>query len=122
MPPMDRVVPQLDIDADLTLSVDGEPVSVRSEGNELVATFRSVRKALSVLRTLPFPTGPGRRATLRTASGAMTVTGLDVLVRVGQRTVARAGPAARPGVLSRLLRLGNVQVFARQAVLASVGR
>lgn len=119
---MDKLGSRLAIDADLSLSVDGEPVSVHSEGDELIATFRSVRKALSVLRTLPFPTGPGRRAKIRTASGAMTVTGLDVLVRVGRRTVARAGPAARPGVVSRLLRLGNVQVFAREAVLASVGR
>ena len=119
---MDSLVSQLDLDADLSLSVDGEPVSVHSEGDELVATFRSVRKALSVLRTLPFPTGPGRRATIRTASGMIMVTGLDVLVRVGRRTVARAGPAARPGVLSRLLKLGNVQLFARQVLLASVGR
>ncbi|MEP0546542.1 MAG: hypothetical protein ABJF88_06395 [Rhodothermales bacterium] len=119
---MDSPASRLDIDADLSLSVDGEPISVHSEGDELVATFRSVRKAISVLRTLPFPTGPGRRATIRTASGVIAVTGLDVLVRVGRRTVARAGPAARPGVLSRLLRLGNVQVFAREVVLASVGR
>lgn len=112
----------LDVHADLTLTVDGEFVEVHSEGAALVATFRSVRRALRVLRTLPFPDGPGRRAALRSAAGTVLVTGVDVIVRVGRRTVARAGPAARPGWLSRLLRLGDVEVNARQLTLAALGR
>jgi hypothetical protein len=112
----------LDIQADLSITVDGEPVSVRSEGEALVASFRSVRKALRVLRTLPFPDGAGRRATLRTAAGTVRLSGVDVIVRVGRRTVARAGPAAQPGWLSRLLRLGDVEVYAGQVVLAALGR
>ena len=112
----------LDIQADLDIAVDGEPVTVRSEGAELVATFRSVPKAIRVLRTLPFPDGPGRRAAVRTASGTVVMTGVDVLVRVGRRTIARAGPAARPDWLSRLLRLGDVQLYKRQFVLAALGR
>ncbi|MEM1042172.1 MAG: hypothetical protein AAGI91_06030 [Bacteroidota bacterium] len=112
----------LDVQADLSLTVDGEPVSLRSEGDLLVATFQSVPRALRVLKTLPLPDGPGRVATLRTAAGTVRASGLNVLVRVGHRTVARAGPAARPGWLSRLLRLGEVEVYARQALLAALGR
>jgi hypothetical protein len=112
----------LNIQADLAITVDGEPVSVRSEGDALVATFQSVRRALRVLRTVPFPDGPGRRAALRSAAGTVLVAGVDVVVRVGRRTVARAGPAAQPGWLSRLLGLGEVEVYARQVVLAALGR
>ena len=112
----------LDIQADLSITVDGEPVSVRSEGEVLVASFQSVLKALHVLQTVPFPDGAGRRATLRTAAGTVRLSGVDVLVRVGRRTVARAGPAAQPGWLSRLLRLGDVEVYAGQVVLAALGR
>jgi hypothetical protein len=112
----------LDIQADLSITVDGEPVSVRSEDEALVATFQSVRKAFYVLRTLPFPDGAGRRATLRTAAGTIRLSGVDVLVCVGRRTVARAGPAAEPGWLSRVLRLGDVEVYTRQVVLAALGR
>lgn len=112
----------LDIQADLALTVDGEPVTVRSEGDALVAAFESVPRALRVLRSLPFPGGSGRRATLRTAAGTVKVAGVDVLVRVGRRVIARAGPAAQPGWLSRLLRLGEVEIYARQAVLAALGR
>lgn len=112
----------LDIQADLSITVDGEPVSVRSEGDALVASFQSVRKALQVLRTLPFPDGAGRRATLRTAAGTIRLSGVDVLVRVGRRTVARAGPVAEPNWLARLLRLGDVEIYTRQLVLAALGR
>jgi len=110
------------VSADLALEIDGEPARLRSEGETLVAEFAGVRRALRALRTIPFPRGRGRVAVVNTAAGQVRALGLDVEVRVRGRTVGRAGPAARPGRLERLLRLGEVEVYPRALARAALRR
>lgn len=87
----------LDVDADLTLTVDGASVSVRGYGDLVVVAAPS----LSVLRTLARESGRlDDRLPLFEFLHDADVT-LDVRVR--GRSVARAGPGYDPGPLSRAL-------------------
>lgn len=112
----------LSLDADLTLTIDGEPATVRSDGDRLVATFASVGAAYRVLKALPLPDGAGRTAAIQMGARRLRLLGLDTDVRVGEHRIARAGPAAAPGPLSRLLRLGEVEVYPGAVVRAWLGR
>jgi hypothetical protein len=81
------------VEADLTVAVGGERLSVRGEGDRIVvecpsfAAARSARDALGALSTV----GP-----------AAAAAGLAVDVRVRGTSVARLAPDAAPGPLSRL--------------------
>ncbi len=92
---------------DLTLSVAGVTMPVRSTGDRLFVEVPTVRDAIRVARA-------AGEDTARPAA-AMTATGLTTELRVRGRTVAVLGADARPGVLSRELgvapaaiRLGGV--------------
>jgi hypothetical protein len=87
----------LDIDADLTLTVGDETVSIRGYGDLVVVTAPS----LSVLRTLVRKGEPlvDRLSPFDHLDDA----DVTVDVRVRGRSVARAGPGFEPGALSRAL-------------------
>jgi len=104
----------LDVDADLTLTVDDETVSIRGYGDLVVVSASS----LSVLRTLlrggpPVPDQPHLLAVL---------CGADVTldVRVRGRSVARAGPGHAPDPLSRALGVAPARVSPGGLVLTAL--
>jgi hypothetical protein len=102
----------LDVDADLTLTVDDETVSVRGYGDLVVVSAPS----LSVLRTLyrgcpPVPDRSHFFAVLRDADVTLDV-------RVRGRSVARAGPGHGPDPLSRALGVAPARVSPGGLLLA----
>lgn len=107
----------LDVEADLTLEVDGEPVRIVGSGRSLVVDAPTRRSARRLLQSGPL--ADDRAARLADVNGALREAGVGADVRVQGRTVARLGVGARPGTVSRLLRLGDVEV--RPTAAASRG-
>lgn len=101
------------ITTDLTLTVDGVPMDVRSTGDRVFVEVPTVRGALRVVRGLPVEadaTGPTR-----------FLVGADLTTefRVRGRTVAVLGTAARPGPIARGLGVSPAEV--RLAGLVGAG-
>jgi hypothetical protein len=99
---------------DLTLSVDGIDLDVRSTGDRLFVEVATVRDALSVARRLP---------DRRDASGPaalLTATDLTTEIRVRGRTVAVIGADARPGLVARELGVAPAEVRLAGALGAGV--
>lgn len=98
---------------DLTLTVDGVRMDVRSTGDRVFVEVPSVRGAVRVVRNLPVEadaTGPTR-----------FLVGADLTTefRVRGRTVAVLGAAARPGPIARALGVSPAEI--RLAGLVGAG-
>jgi len=99
---------------DLTLSVDGVDLEVRSTGDRLFVEASTVRDALRVARSLP------RGGDARGPSALLTATDLTTEIRVRGRTVAVVGADARPGLISRKLGVAPAEVRLSSVVGAGV--
>lgn len=108
----------VDVDADLTLALDGSTVTVRGFGDLVVVEAPS----LSTLRRLA-GAGPDLPPPQRDALSAL-VDRADVTldVRVRGWSVARVGPAVAPGPLSRWLGVAPARLSLGGVVLAALGR
>ena len=91
-----RPARRLAIDADLDVTVDGRAVSLRGEGERLVVQVEDSATAFKLFQA----NRPGRHL-VRTITDTLELFGIDVAVRVGDRTVASLGPSADPGPVSR---------------------
>jgi len=89
---------------DLTLTVDGVDLDVRSTGERLFVEVPTVRDAIRVARGLP------ENGDARGPAALLTATGLTTEIRVRGRTVAVIGADARPGRLSRELGVAPAEV------------
>ncbi|OYR44700.1 peptide ABC transporter ATP-binding protein [Halorubrum sp. Hd13] len=89
---------------DLTLTVDGVDLDVRSTGERLFVEVPTVRDAIRVVRRLP------ENGDTRAPAALLTATRLTTEVRVRGRTVAVIGADARPGRLSRELGVAPAEV------------
>jgi len=89
---------------DLTLSVDGVDLDVRSTGDRLFVEVPTVRDAVRVARSLP------NDGDARGPAALLTATDLTTEIRVRGRTVAVIGADARPGRLSRELGVAPAEV------------
>ena len=98
---------------DLTLTVEGVRMTVRSTGDRLFVEVLTVRGAIRVARALPDAVDAGGPARL------LTATDLTTEVRVRGRTVAVLGADARPGPISR--RLGIHPAEARLTGVLAAG-
>lgn len=99
---------------DLTLTVEGVDLDVRSTGDRLFVEAATVRDAVRVARNLPEDTdahGP---------TALLTATDLTAEIRVRGRTVAVVGADARPGFLSRELGVAPAEVRLAGALGAGV--
>lgn len=99
---------------DLTLTVDGVALDVRSTGDRVFVEAESVRDAIRVARGLPDGDATGPAALL-------TATDLTTEFRVRGRTVAVLGAAARPGLLSKRLGVAPAEIRLAGAVGAAAG-
>jgi len=97
---------------DLTLSVDGVDLDVRSTGDRLFVEVATVRDAVRVARRLP------NDGDARGPAALLTATDLTAEVRVRGRTVAVVGGDARPGLLSRKLDVAPAEVRLAGALAA----
>lgn len=89
---------------DLTLTVDGVDLDVRSTGERLFVEVPTVRDAIRVARRLP------ENGDARGPAALLTATDLTTEIRVRGRTVAVIGADARPGRLSRELGVAPAEV------------
>jgi hypothetical protein len=105
----------LDVDADLTLTVDDATVRIRGYGDLIVVAAPS----LSAVRTLARTDAPPLDGHLLDALRDADVT-LDVRVR--GRSVARAGPNVEPGPLSRAVDAAPARLSLGGLLLAALGR
>ena len=110
----DAKAPLSVVTEDLTLSVDGVDLDVRSTGDRLFVEVATVRDAVRVARRLPNDGDAGGPAAL------LTATDLTAEVRVRGRTVAVIGGDARPGLLSRELGVAPAEVRLAGALAAGV--
>jgi hypothetical protein len=108
------------VSTDLTVTVDGAAVEVRSTGDRLFVEVPSLSTARTLLQSGPDDVGP--------LSTVLSVTDLTTEVRVREATVAVVGTDARPGVLSAELgvapaefRLGGALAAAGREALATLG-
>jgi hypothetical protein len=99
----------LEVLADLELAVDGENVQIRGDGDRIVVDLPSLRAGRRLVTHGPLATGDRERR-LRQVNEALRIAGITVDVRLGGDVIARIGEGARPSTVSRLLRLGDVEV------------
>jgi hypothetical protein len=98
----------------LTLTIEGVDLEIRSTGDRLFVEAATVRDAIRVARNLPGDTdahGP---------AAVLTATDLTTEIRVRGRTVAVIGTDARPGILSHRLGVAPAEVRLAGAVGAGV--
>jgi hypothetical protein len=98
----------------LTLTIEGVDLEIRSTGDRLFVEAATVRDAIRVARNLPGDTdahGP---------AAVLTATDLTTEIRVRGRTVAVIGTDARPGILSHRLGVAPAEVRFAGAVGAGV--
>lgn len=109
----------LAVDADLLLSADGQSVRVTASGaviTVILPRLWSRQWAKSPLAD------PGRRQSLLVGlQRGLRRADLTLQLQVGAQVVARLGPLSRPGLLSRLLRLGAVEVGLLPCLRALLG-
>ena len=99
---------------DLTLTVAGVELRVRSTGDRLFVETATVRDAVRVARSLPDSADASGPAAL------LRETDLTTEIRVRGRTVAVLGADASPGLLSRELGVAPAEARLAGAVGAAV--
>lgn len=109
---MDRA---LAVEADLSLTVEGQPVSVSGSGNHLTVSVPTVRGAITILR------GLGTITELVEPFGSRLVeSDLSADVEVAGVVVARIGPHVEPTALSERLGIAPAQVWPGAVVRAAL--
>jgi len=111
----------LEVLADLRLTVDGEAIDVRGEGHHLVVDLPSLRAGRRLVTSGPFVLG-NREEALTRLHEALDVGGVSAEIRLQGTRVARMGAGARPGMLSRVLSLGPVEVQPARPALQAIRR
>jgi hypothetical protein len=104
----------LDVDADLTLTVDGAAVSIRGYGDLVVVSAPSLAALRTLARTGASHLGTERLDRLRDADVTLDV-------RVRGRSVARLGAGVDPGPLSRALGVDPARVSLGGLLLTALG-
>ena len=106
---------RLAVEVDLTLTTEGEELSVSGEGQHLTVDVPSIGAAKRTLRgigTLPFE---------RLGAGFIAEE-LSAEVRLHDVTIARIGPYVEPTRLSRALGVAPARVYPTAAIRAALRR
>lgn len=109
----------LEILADLQLSVNGEPIDVRGDGDRVVIDLPTLRAGRTVINSGPFA-GPNRRKRVEQLHEALSLAGITAEVRLRGDTIARIGAGASPSRLMKALNVGPVEVRPGTSVLSVV--
>lgn len=111
----------IDVLADLRLSVDGEDINIRGEGDHLIVDLPSLRAGRRLVTTGPFALG-NRERKIRSIHETLTLADISAEVRLQGDQIARFGAGAQPGAVSRFLNLGPVEVRPTQPLLQAIRR
>ena len=106
----------LALSARLVLSFGNDDFLVNAANDRIVVDLPSWRAGLAILR-LPPVRGEWEQLFTQTQRG-LTVADLRVQFRLAGRIVARLGIEARPGIVSRLLGLGPLELRPLQLLLS----
>jgi hypothetical protein len=107
-----RAGPVLDVQANMSVTVDGTDLAVSTVGDRLRVQVPSLAAGVRLLRA--------ERGRLPDLSESLAAAGLTAEVRIGDAVVAVVGADAAPGFLSGLLSLGPVEVRPTEAVAAAL--
>jgi hypothetical protein len=99
----------LDVVGRVVVEIGGELARVDALGDRIVVEVPSLRSGVSTIRLLT--KGGGSDDPIRQVHDALTTAGLTLEVVAGGSKVGRLGIGARPGLASRLLRLGPLEVL-----------
>ena len=88
--------------------VADQTVRITADHDRIAVDLRDLRAGRTILRSSG-ERGQRARAIARTDK-ALRLADLTAIIRLGGRTVARLGKDARPGLLSRLLRIAPLEV------------
>lgn len=105
---MSRQREPVDVAADLTLTIDSQPVNIESYTDTILVDLPSVRVGVALLRT--------ERSRLPELNRVLHDLDVTVLVQIDGTPIARIGAAARPQVAD----LAPVEVVADGALRAAV--
>ena len=108
MPMADRMPGALDVVGQVMVEMGGESARIEAMGDRIVVEFPSFRAGASALGR--GPRGRGRRDVLLRIHQALTAAGLTLQIDIGPSTVGVLGVEARPGLPSRLLGVGPLEV------------
>ncbi len=95
----------LDVLADLELTVDGERIDIRGDGDRIIAEMPSLAAARTV-----FLSGTIRRIAAERVHQWLKRADLTLDITYNHRRLARLGARAHPNAVSRLLDLPSVEV------------
>jgi hypothetical protein len=107
--------------ADLTLTVEGEQVAIRGEGDRIVIDLPSLQAGRKLAQAGPFSQTQRAEGVARLHE-ILTSQNLTAEVRLYGDVLARVGAEARPGAISRLLNLGAVEVRPARPVVSAARR
>jgi len=101
----------IDVVGQLSVEMGGGGMArVEARGETIVVELPSLRAGLATLRR--WPGGRSRRAaSIGRIHDVLTAAGLSLSVRAGPATIGRLGVGARPGLASRLLALGPMEIL-----------
>ncbi|MFC7075650.1 hypothetical protein [Haloarcula halophila] len=106
--------PSLGVDADLTVTVDGRPITLTGYGDLVAADLDGFGPLLALRREY------GDRA--MDGAAALASVGLTAELRVRGVPIARLGSDADPSPLARRLGLGPVELVPEGPLLAAITR
>jgi hypothetical protein len=106
--------PDLSVDADLEVTVDGTTVTVRGYEDLVAVDCPSLPSAVDLVRR--------HRSESMDAAAGLASTGLTAEVRVRGVPLARLGDGATPSRLAGMLGLGPVELVPEGLLLAAVTR
>lgn len=108
------MVPALAVEADLSLTVEGQPVAISGSGEHLTIATPSIQAAITVLRNL------GTVSELIEPAGSRFVdANLSADIEVAEVVVARVGPHVEPNALSRALGISPARIWPGAAFRAA---
>lgn len=94
------MLPGLEIEADLTLTVDGTDIPITGSGNLIVVNFPSLGIAIKLLRQVQ--QHPQFKQLYRLYNQRSDIAPLAIDVQVNGNTIANINPDNKPGLASRL--------------------
>jgi len=97
----------LEVVADLQLAIDGEPISIEANGKRIIVDLASLEAGRRVLDSYPFS---GGRQPMDRLREVLDIGGFTVEVRLRGEMIARMGKGARPGRISRVFSLEDMEV------------
>lgn len=107
------MAPALVVEADLDLTVEGNPVGIAGSGTHLTVTTPTIEGAITVLRSL----GPLSES-VEPFGSRFVAAKLSADVEVAGVVIARIGPYVVPNTLSRLLGIDPARLYPRALVRA----